>query len=86
MPIKASPAAPLATAPSWTGFYLGANVGYGWSNTAVQIAGTPPFDAFVGPAIDPTIASDPNATSLTHAPGSPSIRVNAVVTRTSPSS
>lgn len=59
MPIKASPAAPLATAPSWTGFYLGANVGYGWSNTAVQIAGTPPFDAFVGPAIDPTIASDP---------------------------
>ena len=30
-------------------------------------------------------ASDPNATSLTHAPGSPSIRFNAVVTRTSPS-
>ena len=30
-------------------------------------------------------ASCPNATSLTHAPGSPSIRFNAVVTRTSPS-
>src|SRR5665213_119597 len=30
-------------------------------------------------------ASDPNATSLTHAPGSPSIRLNAVVTRMSPS-
>ncbi len=32
------------------------------------------------------IASDPNATSLTQAPGSPSIRFNAVLTRTSPSS
>jgi hypothetical protein len=31
------------------------------------------------------IAHSPNSTSLTHAPGSPSIRLNAVVTRTSPS-
>src|ERR1035437_9057172 len=31
-------------------------------------------------------ARSPNSTSLTHAPGSPSIRLNAVVTRTSPSS
>src|ERR1039458_6966257 len=30
-------------------------------------------------------ACSPNSTSLTHAPGSPSIRLNAVVTRTSPS-
>lgn len=30
-------------------------------------------------------ARSPNSTSLTHAPGSPSIRFNAVLTRTSPS-
>jgi len=31
------------------------------------------------------IACSPNSTSLTHAPGSPSILLNAVVTRTSSS-
>jgi outer membrane immunogenic protein len=56
MPVKAQPS---VTAATWTGFYVGANVGYGWGNTAVQIAGTPPFDAFVGPAIDSTTATDP---------------------------
>jgi hypothetical protein len=44
-------------------------------------------DKLLGAQHDGTItASDPNATSLTHAPGSPSIRFNAVVTRTSPPS
>jgi outer membrane immunogenic protein len=56
IPVKAQP---FVAAPTWTGSYIGANVGYGWSNTAVQIAGTPPFDAFVGPAIDSVIASGP---------------------------
>jgi outer membrane immunogenic protein len=51
---------PSASLPSsWTGFYIGANGGYGWSHQAVNIAGTPLFDAFVGPAIDPVIAANP---------------------------
>jgi outer membrane immunogenic protein len=29
MPVKAPPA-PVAPTPSWTGFYIGAHVGYGW--------------------------------------------------------
>jgi len=31
MPIKASPMAPIATVYSWTGFYVGADLGIGWS-------------------------------------------------------
>jgi outer membrane immunogenic protein len=33
MPVKAPPMAPLPPAISWTGFYIGANVGGAWSNT-----------------------------------------------------
>ena len=57
MPIKAPSILPPL---SWTGFYIGANGGYGWGHQNVNIAGTPPFDAFVGSAIDPVIAANPN--------------------------
>jgi outer membrane immunogenic protein len=33
MPVKAPPMAPLPPAISWTGFYIGGNVGGAWSNT-----------------------------------------------------
>lgn len=44
MPVKARPAAPPPViAPTWTGFYVGGNAGYGWSesdaNTNVALTG-----------------------------------------------
>jgi outer membrane immunogenic protein len=33
LPVKAPPVAPITPAPlTWTGFYIGANIGYGWAN------------------------------------------------------
>ena len=32
MPVKAPPPAPPVAAPSWTGFYIGGNVGWGWTD------------------------------------------------------
>lgn len=52
-------APPLQQIYGWSGFYIGANVGYGWSNQVISIAGTPPYDAFVGCCNDPTIAGNP---------------------------
>jgi outer membrane immunogenic protein len=39
MPLKAPPPA-VAPAPLWTGFYLGANVGYSWGNSSTTYTGT----------------------------------------------
>lgn len=33
LPVKAPPVFPAVTAPSWTGFYVGGNVGFGWGDT-----------------------------------------------------
>ena len=38
MPLKAAPMAP-PPAWSWTGFYLGANVGYGWGPSTGNLVG-----------------------------------------------
>lgn len=38
MPIKAPPPA-VAAAYNWTGFYVGANAGYGWGNQAFALSG-----------------------------------------------
>src|ERR1700736_5103284 len=40
MPLKAAP--PVA-APSWTGWYVGVNAGYGWNSDSVNVVGTPLF-------------------------------------------
>jgi outer membrane immunogenic protein len=32
LPSKAAPMAPAPIAPSWTGFYIGGNLGYGWTD------------------------------------------------------
>src|SRR5260221_4806415 len=39
MPVKA-PAPAFAPAYNWTGFYVGASVGYGWTSNDVTLAGT----------------------------------------------
>jgi outer membrane immunogenic protein len=57
MPVKA-PAPVFAPAYNWTGFYVGASVGYGWTSNDVTLAGTgtpipsgnPGFPAFVSAA------------------------------------
>jgi len=41
LPMKAPPAAmPLPVAYNWTGFYVGAQAGYSWSNTTVDSSGS----------------------------------------------
>ena len=42
MPLKAPPPPPVA-APSWTGWYVGMNAGYGWNSDSVNVVGTPLF-------------------------------------------
>ena len=57
LPTRMSVKAPIAMAPvfDWTGFYLGAHIGYGWSNHDVtQVTGTPAFPpGFVFPTSHP---------------------------------
>jgi outer membrane immunogenic protein len=47
MPMKAAPPAPVVAPPSWTGFYLGGTLGYGWTKmSGVESSG----DTFAGNA------------------------------------
>jgi outer membrane immunogenic protein len=43
LPVKAPP--PIAPAPTWTGFYLGGNIGYGWSEKQFINNFSAPFGA-----------------------------------------
>lgn len=60
--------APVYKAPppsalySWTGFYVGGNVGYGWSNQAIALSGTGPIEIaqFTAGFLPTSVASDPN--------------------------
>lgn len=37
---SAAPPTPVAVAPTWTGFYAGANLGYGWGDTSSDLSTT----------------------------------------------
>jgi outer membrane immunogenic protein len=51
MALKAAPApAPVVLAPTWTGFYIGGNVGAGWAKNDTSISGTLPA-AVAGAAV-----------------------------------
>ncbi len=53
LPMKA-PAAPVAPS-SWTGFYLGAEVGYGWSNNADNWMPNDPVSSYFSTASSPLL-------------------------------
>jgi outer membrane immunogenic protein len=50
LPVRAAPVyqAPAVVAPTWTGFYLGFNGGWGWSNTSANITPFGPVAASFG--------------------------------------
>jgi len=46
----APPPAPVVIAPTWTGFYIGGNVGAGWAKNDTSVSGTVPA-AVLGTAL-----------------------------------
>jgi outer membrane immunogenic protein len=64
MPVKAPPAP--AAADSWTGFYVGGNVGYGWQDPTVTFAGNDPstIDILSGSLIAGATATGPVSYNL----------------------
>ena len=42
LPLKAPPPAPVVAAPQWTGFYVGANLGYAFSHNEASVVGNDP--------------------------------------------
>jgi len=55
MPVKA----PIPSAYNWTGFYLGANVGYGWGNRSADFAANDSASAFLFGIILPAAGGNP---------------------------
>jgi outer membrane immunogenic protein len=47
LPVKAAPFAPAPVA-TWTGFYIGANLGYGWANGSVAGVGSETLSGVIG--------------------------------------
>lgn len=73
MAVKAPPLPPVvAPAYSWTGFYIGGNAGYGWSDGDVDPNGS--VISFADPAI---ITGGPNTASASAAAASTTIRTDA---------
>ena len=42
LPLKAPPPAPVVAVPQWTGFYVGANLGYAFSHNDASVVGNDP--------------------------------------------
>jgi outer membrane immunogenic protein len=62
-PVLAAPRSPIAAPYSWTGWYAGANVGYGWGNADSDLAGNQQF--LVTPPPNITVSTLPFANAQT---------------------
>ena len=51
--MKAPPPAPVALPPSWTGYYIGGNIGYAWGRNSTTTTGV----QLLGGAVDPGTAT-----------------------------
>jgi outer membrane immunogenic protein len=60
LPLKAPPAPPPVVTPSWYGFWIGAQAGYGWGGEAINFTPDAAFaPAFAAGTVPGSLAGDP---------------------------